>query len=61
MSTRDPLPADVLALVDGLDSDQIRERLDALEREASALRVLCRAARARERMVRRQEAARASY
>jgi hypothetical protein len=40
---------DPAALVDSLDAEAIRERLDVLERQAKALRVLLRAALARER------------
>jgi hypothetical protein len=58
MSVKAPIPPETLALLDGLNSEQIRERLDALEREATALRVLFRVAVARERIARRQEEAR---
>jgi hypothetical protein len=44
MSTRHPTPTDATALVRQLDPDAIRQRLDALDRERSALLVLLRAA-----------------
>jgi hypothetical protein len=40
---------DPTALVDALDAEAIRARLTDLDREARALRVLLRAARARQR------------
>jgi hypothetical protein len=48
MSTSAPL-TDPVALIDGLDAAAIARRLDALHHEEAALRVLLRAARARER------------
>jgi hypothetical protein len=45
---------DLGALLDQLDSRTIIDRLAALEREQRALRVLLRAARARERTLARQ-------
>ncbi len=42
---RKPSPTE---LVNGLDPDLIAERLDELDREAKALRVLLRSARARQ-------------
>jgi hypothetical protein len=42
-ATRTP-PTDAAALVEQLDPDAIRQRLDALDRERSALLVLLRAA-----------------
>jgi hypothetical protein len=41
------VPADPLALLAALDPEQIRARLDTLEREARALRVLLRSTMAR--------------
>jgi hypothetical protein len=46
MSTHPPA-ADPVALVDALDPDAIAARLDEIDRESKALRVLLRAARAR--------------
>lgn len=51
MSGQSPI-TDPAALVSGLRADDIRARLDALESEERALRVLLRAAAARERGVR---------
>jgi hypothetical protein len=45
-------PADPARLLDTLDADAIQRRLDELTREARALRVLLRSARARQRAVR---------
>jgi hypothetical protein len=44
-----PLPPDPVTLVNGLDPEAIIARLAELSREESALRVLLRAARARQR------------
>ena len=44
--------SDPLALLDQLDAAALRRRLDQLDRERSALMVLLRAARARERAAR---------
>jgi hypothetical protein len=51
MDTPDPV-----TLVDALDPDVIRERLDELHRQESALRALLRAALARRRGVARRPA-----
>jgi hypothetical protein len=55
-------PSDPVKLLETLDAEAIQERLDALDREARALRVLLRSARARQgamerRRGRREEAA----
>jgi hypothetical protein len=49
MDATPPEQLDATALVDSLDAAAISARLDELDREAKALRVLLRAARARER------------
>jgi hypothetical protein len=48
------LSHDPTALLDALDPEALRDRLHALEREARALRVLLRAALARQRHQARQ-------
>jgi hypothetical protein len=48
MSSNDPHAADPVALLESLDPEAIAARLDELEREAQALRVLLRSARARQ-------------
>jgi len=45
----DPAPTDPTALLDALNPDQIVQRLQDLDAESRALRVLLRAARSRER------------
>lgn len=45
--------ADATTIVESLDADAIRQRLEQLGREQDALRVLLRAARARQRGQRR--------
>jgi hypothetical protein len=45
-----------VALLESLDADAIAARLDELEREAQALRVLLRSARARQGAKKRAEA-----
>jgi hypothetical protein len=42
-------PTDPQALLAGLDADELRRRIEQLDRERSALLVLLRAARARQR------------
>jgi hypothetical protein len=42
-------PIDATQFLESLDVTQLRERLDAMDRERAALLVLLRAARARER------------
>jgi hypothetical protein len=49
MNAIHPLPTDPAVLVETLDSETIVARLADLDRQAAALRVLLRAARARER------------
>jgi hypothetical protein len=44
MNAANSLPDNPVALIQQLDADAIRERLDALDRERDALRVLLRAA-----------------
>jgi len=44
MDALTPFPTDPVTLVRQLDADAIRERLDALDRERDALRVLLRVA-----------------
>jgi hypothetical protein len=61
-ATRTPL-TDPVALVRGLDPDAIREQIEAIDRERSALLVLLRAARRahpEEAPRQRQEVSRAS-
>jgi hypothetical protein len=48
------ITTDAVALVQQLDPDAIRRRLDELDAEASALRVLYRSARARQSAARRR-------
>lgn len=49
MTRQQATTTDPVELVDTLDADAIAARLDDLDRQSSALRVLLRAARARER------------
>jgi hypothetical protein len=49
MQASHPTPTDPTALVESLDAEAIRARLADLDRQARALRVLLRAARARQR------------
>jgi hypothetical protein len=49
MSAADPHPAEPVALLRSLDPERIQARLDDLDRETRALRVLLRSARARQR------------
>jgi hypothetical protein len=60
MSTIAAQIADPVALVDSLEPVAIRDRLAELDRQSRALRVLLRAAVARERQTRRRLAAAAS-
>jgi hypothetical protein len=53
MKTATPTPTDPVSIVKTLDADAIQARLDALDAEASALRVLLRSARARQNAQRR--------
>lgn len=55
--SKDTTTSTPTAIVNSLNPDEIRERLDELDREASALRVLLRAAIARQRPSRQQEPA----
>jgi hypothetical protein len=52
-------PDELTALLSTLDADAIQDRLDDLERQAKALRVLLRSARAREGAKKRKAAAQA--
>jgi hypothetical protein len=54
MSTQSPA-ADPVALIDGLDADAIAARLDQLGRQTKALRLLLRAARARQQAQKRAQ------
>jgi hypothetical protein len=47
--------SDPVGLVDSLEPDVIRARINELDRQGRALRVLLRAAIARERVTRRQQ------
>jgi hypothetical protein len=49
MSGNDLIPTDPAKLLDNLDANAIQKRLDDMEREERALRVLLRSARARQR------------
>jgi hypothetical protein len=51
------IPADPATLLDNLDPEQIIERLQELDRESRALRILLRVARLRERNQRTPEVA----
>jgi hypothetical protein len=52
---------DAVALIQGLDADQIARRLEELDAEAQALRVLLRSARARERARTRRQLTEVSH
>jgi hypothetical protein len=59
--TPTPPQTDAVALLEGLSIEQLRQRLNTLDAEAKAVKVLLRAALARERLLerrtpRRQEA-----
>jgi hypothetical protein len=54
MDTPDPTLTDPAALLDTLDAGAIEARLEMLDREARALRVLLRSARARQRAPREE-------
>jgi hypothetical protein len=56
-STRAPAIDDPLKLVNTLDANAIASRLEELDAERAALRVLLRSARARETAARRREKA----
>jgi hypothetical protein len=60
VGTRDTKLPDPIALLRRLTSEQIRARMDELNAEQEALRVLLRSALARERTAQRKEAAHAS-
>jgi hypothetical protein len=51
------VPTDPVAIIDTLDADAIAERLEQLDRERDALRVLLRSARARQRAAARRQPA----
>jgi hypothetical protein len=56
MSTKPPSPVNAVELINSLDPGAIEDRLNELDREAQALRVLLRSARAREGAARRRTA-----
>lgn len=53
----DTATPDLVTLISSLSADALVRRLDEIDREASALRVLLRAVRAREQANRRQQRA----
>jgi hypothetical protein len=54
--SRDEILSDPLRAIQSLSADEIENRLDELDRQASALRVLLRSARARAAGAKRQPA-----